>query len=78
MFLCDILLRRTALFLIRLYQFSLSPFLGGSCRFKVSCSDFGIWSLKNHSFPRGLFFLLKRIASCHPYSSCEREAADHL
>ena len=54
--------------LIRCYKFLLSPLIGNSCRFFPSCSDYSIESLKTFGFFKGLYFSLKRILSCHPWS----------
>jgi len=54
--------------LVRCYKFLLSPLIGNSCRFFPSCSDYSIESLKTFGFFKGLYFSLKRILSCHPWS----------
>ena len=54
--------------LIKCYKFLLSPLIGNSCRFFPSCSDYSIESLKTFGFFKGLYFSLKRILSCHPWS----------
>jgi hypothetical protein len=51
---------------IRLYQWILSPYLGGHCRFEPSCSHYAIESLKVHGL-KGLVLAIKRIAKCHPW-----------
>ena len=51
---------------IRVYQFLISPFLGQSCRYLPTCSEYTIEALKTYGFFKGLFLSLKRILSCHP------------
>tara|TARA_Y100000768_G_scaffold324866_1_gene261682 strand:+ start:311 stop:562 length:252 start_codon:yes stop_codon:yes gene_type:complete len=51
---------------IKIYQFLLSPFLGQSCRYLPTCSEYSIEALKKFGLSRGLFVSLKRILSCHP------------
>lgn len=53
--------------LIRLYQITLSPFLGGRCRYQPSCSQYGIEAIKKHGPFKGGWLTLKRIFSCHPW-----------
>ena len=55
--------------LIKIYQFLVSPFLGNSCRYLPTCSEYCIESLKTHGFFKGLFYSLKRILSCHPWGN---------
>jgi hypothetical protein len=55
------------IFLIRLYQTILSPFLGNHCRFYPSCSSYAIEALEKHGFFRGLYLSLRRISHCHPW-----------
>ncbi|MDR2979655.1 MAG: membrane protein insertion efficiency factor YidD [Bacteroidales bacterium] len=53
--------------LIKLYQVTLSPFLGGSCRYQPSCSQYGIEVIQKHGPFKGGWLTLKRILSCHPW-----------
>jgi putative membrane protein insertion efficiency factor len=57
------------LFLIRLYQWFLSPLLGSSCRFTPTCSQYGIEAIKKHGPFKGGWLTLKRIGRCHPWGS---------
>ena len=51
---------------LRFYQKALSPYLGGSCRFVPSCSDYAILSLKQKGLGAGLALTTKRLLRCHP------------
>ena len=55
--------------LIRIYKFLISPLLGNSCRYFPTCSEYSIDSLKTYGLFKGLLLSLKRILSCHPWSS---------
>jgi putative membrane protein insertion efficiency factor len=55
------------LFLIRLYQVTISPFTFASCRFEPTCSSYYIEALKIHGFFKGNYLGIKRILSCHPW-----------
>lgn len=59
---------RLALVLIRAYQLTLSPFLGGACRFVPSCSDYAREAVRTHGAVRGLILAVRRIARCHPFA----------
>lgn len=52
--------------LIRGYQLTLSPFLGGSCRFLPTCSAYAIEAIGTHGAWRGSGLALRRIGRCHP------------
>ena len=51
---------------IKFYKFLISPFLGNSCRYFPTCSDYCIDALKTYDLSKALYLSLKRILSCHP------------
>ncbi len=53
--------------LIRLYQYSLSPFLGPTCRFHPSCSEYACQAIRRYGPLGGLVLAGKRILRCHPF-----------
>lgn len=53
--------------LIRAYQYGVSPFLGRSCRFEPSCSQYAVESLQRHGALKGLWLAARRIGRCHPW-----------
>ncbi|MBR0304734.1 MAG: membrane protein insertion efficiency factor YidD [Bacteroidales bacterium] len=53
--------------LIRLYQMTLSPFIGRACRYTPTCSNYGIEAIRKHGPFKGGWLTLKRVASCHPW-----------
>lgn len=55
------------IFLIRIYQTILSPFLGNHCRFYPSCSHYALEALEKHGFFKGLWLSMKRVSHCHPW-----------
>ncbi len=65
----DFILRRLALSLIAAYQYLLSPFLGGGCRFTPTCSEYAKTVFLSHSAPHAMWLTLKRLLRCHPF--CE-------
>ncbi len=54
------------LYLIKFYNFFISPLLGIKCRFLPTCSEYCQESLKKHGLIKGGFYTLKRISKCHP------------
>ena len=55
------------IFIIRIYQYTLSPLLGVACRYEPSCSQYGIEALKKHGVFKGGYLTIKRIVSCNPW-----------
>jgi len=53
--------------IIKIYQYSISPLLGVSCRYEPSCSQYGIEALKKHGVFKGGYLTMKRVLSCHPW-----------
>jgi putative membrane protein insertion efficiency factor len=62
--------------LVRVYKFTLSPFIAvlagpsGACRFEPSCSQYAIEALKTHGAMHGTWLATKRICRCHPGGAC--------
>lgn len=61
------MLARVLIALIRLYQWTLSPLVGGVCRFQPTCSHYAIDVLRYHGALRGSWLTLRRLARCHPF-----------
>ena len=59
--------RRALILLARLYQHTLSPLLGGQCRFVPTCSNYFIEAVRKRGAVRGLLLGLWRICRCHPF-----------
>jgi uncharacterized protein len=55
------------IFLIKLYQKWLSPYLGANCRFYPTCSSYSIEAIEKYGMAKGLFLTIKRLFKCHPY-----------
>src|SRR5688572_14496307 len=55
--------------LIRIYQWLLAPLLGPCCRFEPSCSRYTISCIERGGPLRGLWWGLRRILRCHPFSA---------
>lgn len=60
-------MRQIILSLIRIYQWSISPFLGHNCRFEPSCSQYGFDAIQRFGVVRGGKFTLLRLLKCHPF-----------
>jgi uncharacterized protein len=63
------IMARILLWLLRAYQYVLSPYLGSRCRFTPSCSHYAVEAVRVHGAVKGSLFTAKRLACCHPW--CE-------
>jgi putative membrane protein insertion efficiency factor len=61
------MLKAILLALIRAYQYLLSPWVGGNCRYWPTCSDYALEAISRHGAARGGWMMLARLARCHPY-----------
>ena len=52
-------LSNIAIKLLRIYQLTISPLIGPSCRFYPSCSQYSIQV-------KGFYLSIKRLSKCHP------------
>lgn len=52
--------------LIRLYQLTLSSFIGNGCRHIPTCSEYGYEAIARHGLWPGSWMTLYRIARCGP------------
>ena len=54
------------IYIIKFYQYFISPLLGNRCRYLPTCSDYFIECLNEHGVIKGILKGTKRILSCHP------------
>ena len=58
--------RRALCLPIRAYQYTLSPWIGRSCRFTPSCSNYTMQAIMTHGCIKGILLGAWRIARCNP------------
>jgi uncharacterized protein len=71
-----LLLKRYVLWLIRIYQKTLSFDHGllshlypyGYCRFRPTCSDYTYQAIERHGIIKGGWLGLKRVVRCNPFN----------
>lgn len=59
--------RRLALGAIRVYQLTLSPYIGRQCRFHPTCSHYAAEAIEGFGVVRGSALALRRLTRCHPF-----------
>jgi putative membrane protein insertion efficiency factor len=58
---------RVCLLLVEAYRVTLSPLLGGFCRYEPSCSRYAEEALLRHGALRGSRLAMERLLRCHPF-----------
>lgn len=58
---------KAMIFLIRGYQYVLSPYVGRECRFYPTCSSYSIEAIERFGFIRGSWLMAARIVRCNPW-----------
>lgn len=60
---------KSLLLLIGIYRSFGTQFLGGSCRFEPSCSEYAVEAVKTHSPSAAIRLIFFRLMKCHPWGS---------
>ena len=55
--------------MIWLYQRTIRPLIGPSCRFAPSCSEYAQDAIRVHGAVHGTQLLVRRLSRCHPWTS---------
>lgn len=53
--------------LIKIYQLIISPWMGPSCRYTPTCSQYGLEAFKKYGPLKGGWLTIKRILRCNPW-----------
>jgi putative membrane protein insertion efficiency factor len=60
-------MRALAVLLIRIYQWTVSPLRGPTCRFYPSCSQYALEAVQRFGVLKGAALSVARLARCHPF-----------
>lgn len=60
-------MRKVLIALIKVYRFTLSPFVGQHCRFTPTCSQYAMEAIEKHGSLKGSWMAAKRLSKCHPF-----------
>jgi len=58
---------KCVIYLINIYKYLISPFLGNNCIFLPTCSEYTKESIIKFGLVYGVWLGLKRIVKCHPW-----------
>jgi putative membrane protein insertion efficiency factor len=56
-----------AIFIIKVYQYCISPLLGNNCRFYPSCSQYSVQAIERFGVIKGSYLSIRRLLKCHPW-----------
>ena len=59
-------MRSLALRAIRLYQWSMSPYLRGYCRHTPTCSNYAYQAISKYGAVKGIWLGVRRLSRCRP------------
>ena len=68
------MMNKVGLFIIYFYRVYFSSFLGGSCQFRPSCSEYSRICFQEFNFLKALYLTLWRILRCHPFRQLSYDA----
>lgn len=60
-------MRKVLIALIKVYRFTLSPFIGQHCRFTPTCSQYATEAIEQYGSIKGSWMAAKRLSKCHPF-----------
>jgi putative membrane protein insertion efficiency factor len=63
---------------IIVYRYTLSAFIGRSCRHEPTCSSYALDAIDRNGAWRGFWLTLSRIARCHPWGTHGYDPAPDL
>ena len=61
------MLKYLLLKLISFYKSSLSPYIGGNCKFEPSCSSYCLECFEKYNFIKAIYKSFLRILKCNPW-----------
>jgi putative membrane protein insertion efficiency factor len=61
------MISKALIWLVKIYQLTLSPLIGGGCRYTPSCSQYMIEAIDVWGPAKGIWMGLRRISRCAPW-----------
>jgi putative membrane protein insertion efficiency factor len=62
-------MRRLTVWLITVYQHTLSPYTPGNCRYTPTCSHYTQEAIERYGVLRGVWMGVRRLSRCRPLGS---------
>lgn len=61
------IIQKIIIYLIKVYQVGISPYIGAHCRYTPTCSTYFMQAVEKYGALKGSFLGIKRILRCHPW-----------
>ena len=61
------MIKKFFLFLIKLYQIFISPYLGNNCRYYPTCSNYAREAIKEYKLLTAFKLIFLRVIKCNPW-----------
>lgn len=61
-------MRTVLLALLSLYQRTISPLFGPTCRYYPTCSEYAVVAVRRFGAVRGSWLAARRLGRCHPWT----------
>ena len=61
------MIKKFFIFLIKVYQIVISPYLGKNCRYYPTCSNYAIEAIKEYNILTAFKLIFFRILKCNPW-----------
>lgn len=61
-------MKKILIILINFYQKAISPWLGPSCKYNPTCSEYTKQAIEKYGAIKGTIIGIKRILRCNPFS----------
>jgi uncharacterized protein len=53
---------------VKAWRAAISPLYGDVCKFRPTCSEYGLEALRQHGAFKGSWLTIRRLGRCHPWS----------
>jgi putative membrane protein insertion efficiency factor len=63
------MITKSALALLKVYKFAVSPYLPSTCIYQPTCSEYAAEAIELHGVMKGVWIGIKRIARCNPFTT---------
>ncbi len=62
------IVNKTAIFIIKIYKYTISPMFPNTCRFYPTCSSYSIQAFEKYNPAKAAYLSIKRILRCNPFN----------
>lgn len=60
-------MKKAVIAMLRVYQWTISPWLPRACRYVPTCSEYAVEAVSRYGLLRGGWMAARRLGRCHPF-----------